>query len=54
MPKQAWYVVARGKELAPGSLTQRWIHGLPIALFRRSDGRLHALIDQCVHRQLPN
>ena len=53
MPQQAWYAIARSSELSPGSLTQRWVHGLPIALFRRADGELHALIDQCVHRQMP-
>lgn len=53
MPRRAWYAIARGSELTPGSLTQRWIHGLPVALFRRLDGQIHALIDQCVHRQLP-
>jgi len=53
MPKEAWYVIARSAELPPGTITQRWIHGFPVALFRQSGGELRALSDACAHRQLP-
>ncbi len=53
MPREAWYVLARCRELAPGTITQRWIHGLPVALFRNDAGELRALADQCAHRQMP-
>jgi len=48
--KNAWYVVARPDELGR-HLTQRWVIGEPLALFRTEDGRAHALEDRCPHRR---
>ncbi len=34
-------------------LTRRWILGDPIVFYRRNDDVLVALVDRCIHRQLP-
>lgn len=48
--KNAWYVAAQPGELGR-HLTQRWILGEPVVLFRTQDGRPRALEDRCPHRR---
>jgi phenylpropionate dioxygenase-like ring-hydroxylating dioxygenase large terminal subunit len=51
-PRNAWYVAARSQELSR-QLRSRWILGEPLLLFRQLDGTPVALVDRCIHRQLP-
>ncbi|WP_226358416.1 aromatic ring-hydroxylating dioxygenase subunit alpha [Pseudonocardia sp. ICBG601] len=51
-PRNAWYVAARSSEVTR-SVLSRWLLGDPVALYRREDGRPVALVDRCIHRQLP-
>ena len=51
-PRDAWWVAARTDELA-GKPIQRWILGLPVALYRGADGTAVALDDRCPHRWAP-
>jgi len=48
-----WHPVARGSEIAPGSVSRARFAGEPIALARAANGALHALEDRCAHRQVP-
>ncbi len=45
-----WYVACTAQELRKRKLLSTRILGLGIAVFRRSDGSLAALLDQCLHR----
>lgn len=49
----AWYFVALGRDLAPGSLRRRELAGEPVLLGRTRDGRAFALRDICPHRAAP-
>ena len=51
--RNAWYVAAWGHEIAPGKIVARTIMDEPLALFRRKDGSLAAILDQCPHRFAP-
>ena len=51
--KNTWYVAAWSSEIAPGTLVARTILETPLVLFRRDDGTLAALHDQCSHRFAP-
>src|SRR5690606_19820263 len=51
-PRNAWYVAARSVEVT-SKLMSRWILGDPIVFYRRPDGVAAALVDRCVHRQMP-
>ena len=51
--KNTWYVAAWSSEIAPGAVVARTILEQPIALFRRGNGTLAALHDQCPHRFAP-
>jgi vanillate O-demethylase monooxygenase subunit len=51
--RNAWYVVGWSHEFKIGEVTQRFLLGEPIALYRKSDGELAALVDRCVHRHAP-
>jgi vanillate O-demethylase monooxygenase subunit len=48
--KNAWYVAAWSHEIGR-SLTQRWIAGEPIVLYRKEAGGVAALEDRCPHRR---
>lgn len=48
-----WHPVARGSEIARGSVARARFAGEPIALVRTESGALHALEDRCAHRQIP-
>jgi len=48
--KNAWYVAAWSNEIGR-SLTQRWIAGEPLVLYRTEAGAVAALEDRCPHRR---
>lgn len=48
--KNAWYVAAWSHEIGR-SLTQRWIAGEPVVLYRTEAGSVAALEDRCPHRR---
>lgn len=48
--KNGWYVAAWGNEIGR-ELTQRWIIGEPLVLFRTEAGMAVALEDRCPHRR---
>lgn len=51
-PRNHWYVAGHGRDLGR-ELTSRWILGDPICFYRREDGAPVALVDRCIHRQMP-
>jgi phenylpropionate dioxygenase-like ring-hydroxylating dioxygenase large terminal subunit len=51
-PKNQWYVAARSAEIGR-ELTSRWFLGEPVCLYRRESGEPIALVDRCIHRQMP-
>lgn len=51
--RNTWYVAAWSAEIAPGVLLARTILEQPVVMFRRADGALAALHDQCPHRFAP-
>ena len=48
--KNCWYVAAQPEEVTR-QLTQRWITGEPVVLYRTEDGQPRALEDRCPHRR---
>lgn len=48
--KNAWYIAAWSHEISR-NLTQRWIAGEPVVLFRKEAGEVAALEDRCPHRR---
>ncbi|RDK05603.1 aromatic ring-hydroxylating dioxygenase subunit alpha [Cupriavidus lacunae] len=51
--KNTWYVAAWDNEVTESNLFSRTITGIPVLLYRTSDGALHALEDRCCHRGAP-
>ena len=51
--RNTWYVAGWAHEIAPGKIVARTILDEPLALFRRQDGTLAAILDQCPHRFAP-
>jgi len=51
--KNTWYVAAWSNEVTSGAIVARTILEQPVALFRRGDGTLAAVHDQCSHRFAP-
>lgn len=49
----SWYVAATDREVEPDKVLARTILGEPIALYRKTDGSVAALRDQCCHRLAP-
>lgn len=47
-----WYIACSSKELTSRPIGRR-ILDTPIVLFRTPDGRPHALLDRCAHRNVP-
>jgi phenylpropionate dioxygenase-like ring-hydroxylating dioxygenase large terminal subunit len=47
-----WYIGAWSDEIGR-TLTQRWILGRPVCLYRLSDGSVTAIEDRCPHRRYP-
>jgi vanillate O-demethylase monooxygenase subunit len=50
--RNCWYVGAWSHEIGERPFARR-ILDLPVAFFRRADGRPAALLDRCPHRLLP-
>jgi len=48
--RESWYVACTVRELTRRRIVAARILGLGIVVFRRSDGSLAALLDQCLHR----
>ncbi len=48
--KNAWYVAAQSGEIGR-ELTQRWITGDPVVLYRTEAGQVAAMEDRCPHRR---
>jgi phenylpropionate dioxygenase-like ring-hydroxylating dioxygenase large terminal subunit len=48
--KEGWYVACTAAELKRRRLLGARILGLGIVVYRRGDGRVAALVDQCLHR----
>lgn len=48
--KESWYVVCTATELRRRQLVAARVLGIGIAVYRRADGRIVALLDQCLHR----
>lgn len=51
-PRNQWYVAGHSQDLGR-FLRSRWILGNPICLYRKENGDPIALVDRCVHRQMP-
>lgn len=51
-PRNQWYVAARSEEVTR-ELLSRWILNDPICLYRKVHGDPVALMDRCIHRQMP-
>lgn len=51
--RNTWYVAMWAGDLEIGEVTQRTLLGEPIALFRKHDGTVAAIADQCSHRFAP-
>lgn len=51
--RNTWYVAMWDADLAPGELVSRTICGEPVVIFRRLDGSIAAIADQCAHRFAP-
>lgn len=48
-----WYVAAWADELKDGEILGRTLLDTPVALFRRADGSVAAVLDRCPHRFAP-
>lgn len=51
--KNTWYVAMWAQDLAPGAIAARRITDIPMAIFRREDGSIAAMVDSCPHRFAP-
>ena len=51
-PRRHWYVAGHADELRRELMSRR-ILGDPICFYRRGDGAPVALVDRCIHRQMP-
>jgi vanillate O-demethylase monooxygenase subunit len=51
-PHECWYVAATADEVGQG-FTARRILGMPVMLYRLTDGSVAALEDRCAHRPYP-
>jgi len=51
LPRQ-WFVVCESRELKRKPLPVK-LQGLPLVLFRDAEGKPHALLDRCPHRNVP-
>jgi vanillate O-demethylase monooxygenase subunit len=51
-PRNQWYVAAHSDEVNRQQLA-RWLLDEPVCLYRKSDGSPVAVVDRCVHRQMP-
>lgn len=52
-PRNVWYAAMWAQELPHGTLKPRTLLGEPLVFFRREDGHIAALADECPHRFAP-
>ncbi len=52
MPRNSWYMAAFRDEITREPFA-RTIQNIPLVFYRLQDGRAVALLDQCIHRQMP-
>lgn len=52
-PKDAWYALGWSKDLTSGKILRAMVFSKSYAIFRNSEGQVHALRDQCPHRLVP-
>lgn len=52
-PRNAWYAAARTAELRQGHLLPRFLLGDPVVMYRTENGTPVAMVDRCIHRQMP-
>lgn len=52
-PRNAWYVAGRSTELQERRLLPRFVLGDPVVMYRTAHGTPVAMVDRCVHRQMP-
>jgi phenylpropionate dioxygenase-like ring-hydroxylating dioxygenase large terminal subunit len=50
--RNAWYIAAESKDLKPGKILARRLHGEGLVLFRSENGQAVALPDRCPHRNV--
>ncbi|MCA9672489.1 MAG: aromatic ring-hydroxylating dioxygenase subunit alpha [Myxococcales bacterium] len=48
-----WYIACRSEALSGKKPLACTLLGIPLVLFRDGDGRAHALLDRCPHRNVP-
>jgi phenylpropionate dioxygenase-like ring-hydroxylating dioxygenase large terminal subunit len=53
MLRHCWYVAAWSHEIVVGKLFAITIIGQPVLIYRKQDGTLTAMADQCCHRHAP-
>jgi phenylpropionate dioxygenase-like ring-hydroxylating dioxygenase large terminal subunit len=51
--ENAWYVAAFSRELRGDTLLARKFLGVPVVMYRKTNGEVVALEDSCAHRRLP-
>ncbi|MCW8379716.1 aromatic ring-hydroxylating dioxygenase subunit alpha [Streptomyces justiciae] len=51
-PRNQWYVAAHSDEVGR-TLLDRWLLDEPVVLYRKLDGTPVALVNRCIHRQMP-
>ena len=51
--RNVWYVAGWGYELVAGKALGRTLADIPVALYRETNGEVHALLDRCPHRFAP-
>jgi phenylpropionate dioxygenase-like ring-hydroxylating dioxygenase large terminal subunit len=52
-PRNAWYAAARSAEIEQGRMLPRFLLGDPVVMYRTGDGDPVAMVDRCIHRQMP-
>jgi len=51
--KDCWQVAAYSREIVPGRMLARTLCGVPLILFRGTNGKVTAMEDRCAHRSSP-
>ena len=49
----AWFIACTSEALKPKQVLPFTLQGVPLVAFRDNDGRAHALLDRCPHRNAP-
>lgn len=51
-PRNQWYVAAHSEQVGR-TLMDRWLLDEPVVFYRKQDGTPVALVNRCIHRQMP-